>query len=482
VRVNYEQNTTPRFQMLSESQCEEIYFSALQLLERTGIDISDGGIRDFLQNKGVLIQEGRAYLPASIVQQALDTAPKVFTIYGRGGEESDSIPIRPNYVHYGPGSGCINFMDPRSGERRGFLREDAATTARVADALPNIDFVQPLGSIPVRPEMTDIYEFAEQITHTTKPLVVYSRTLEIIQTMHQIAIAVAGSEKEFIRRPNYLVLGSPGSPLFADTEPSKRVIYCAEHKIPYISCSAVTLGATAPATIAGALIQVVAEELMEVVLTQLANPGAPVMMGGIHSVMDMQTGILAYGAPEMNMLVAAQTEIARYLGLPFFSTAGCTDSKVVDQQAAIEGALSIMISGLSGANLIHDVGYIEYGSTGSLQQLVLMDEVIGMVKHLLEGIDVTEKSMATDVIDRVGPRGQYLTDEHTFQHFKSEFWFPTLMDRSSWDKWSQKGSKPCGQRVQEKLDHILDTHEVNPLVNEVREEINAILARAEERT
>ena len=100
----------------------------------------------------------------------------------------------------------------------------------------------------------------------------------------------------------------------------------------------------------------------------------------------------------------------------------------------------------------------------------------------LEGIDVTKKSMATDVIDRVGPKGQYLTDEHTFQHFKSEFWFPTLMDRSSWDKWLQKGSKTCGQRVQEKLDHILDTHEVNPLANEVREEINAILARAEERT
>jgi trimethylamine--corrinoid protein Co-methyltransferase len=468
--------------MLSESQCEEIYFSALQILERTGIEVFAPEIRDFLKEKGVIFQGQRAYFSASIVQQALETAPKAFNIYGRCGGKSDAIPIRPNYINYGTGSGCINFMDPRSGERRGFTREDAGTTARVADALQNIDFVQPLGSAPAPPEMTDIYEFVELITHTTKPLLVYSRTLEITRTMHQIATVVAGGENEFAMRPNYIVSGSPGSPLFLDVEPTRRLIYCAEHKIPYVSSSAVTMGATAPATIAGALVQVIAEELSEVVLTQLANPGAPVFLGGVHSIMDMKSGILAYGAPEMNMILAAQTQIARYLGLPFFSTAGCSDSKIVDQQAAIEGALSIMVAGLSGANIIHDVGYIEYGSTGSLQQLVLMDEVIGMVKHLLGGVDVTEKSMAMEVIERVGPGGQYLSDKHTLEHFQSGFFFPTLMDRNSWDEWSQKGGKTCGERVQDKLNHILDNHEIDPLPTEVREEIDAILVRAEERT
>ena len=481
-RVNYGINAAPQFRMLSEDQCEEIYCSALQVLERVGIEVYSEEILDFLKEKGVRAKRGRAYFPAALIQKALKTAPKAFTIYGRGGSTSDCIDIRPNHVHYGLGSGCVYFIDPRTGKRREYFREDAATVARVADALPNIDFVQPLGTITVHPDLVDVYEFAEQIANTRKPLVVYSRTLGITQTIHRIAVAVAGGEDALIRRPNYLVLGSPGSPLFADVEPSKRVIYCAEHQIPYISTSAVTLGATAPVTLAGALVQVVAEELTELVLTQAANPGAPYLMGGVHSVMDMQGGILAYGAPELNMLLASHAEIARHLGLPFYSTAGCTDSKVVDKQAAIEGALSVLVSGLSGANMIHDVGFIEYATTGSLQQVVLMDEVIGMVKHFLNGIEVTKESMALDIIERVGPGGQYLTDDHTLQNFKSVFWFPTLMDRSSWEEWEDKGAKTCGDRVQEKLSYILETHEVPVLPEHVQEEIDAILAEAEART
>jgi trimethylamine--corrinoid protein Co-methyltransferase len=230
---------------------------------------------------------------------------------------------------------------------------------------------------------------------------------------------------------------------------------------------------------AGTLVQVMAEELAELVIEQLVVPGSPFLLGGVHSVMDMSTGILAYGAPEMSMLLAAQTEIARYLGLPYYSTAGCSDSKLVDEQAALEGAISILMAGLSGANMIHDVGYIEFGSTGSLQQTVMMDEVIGMVKHILAGIQVTPESMALDVIDRVGPGGQYLTDDHTIERFKTEFWFPTLLDRKPWEAWEAAGAKSLGERVQEKLNRIMDTHRCAPLNESTRETIDIILAETE---
>jgi trimethylamine--corrinoid protein Co-methyltransferase len=197
--------------------------------------------------------------------------------------------------------------------------------------------------------------------------------------------------------------------------------------------------------------------------------------------MDMKSGILAYGAPEMNKLLAAHTEIARHIGLAFYSTAGCSDSKIVDQQAAMEGAFSVLISGLSGANMIHDVGYIEFGSTGSLQQTVMMDEAIDMVKHFLRGISVTKETMALDLIDRVGPGGQYLDNIHTAEHFKTEFWFPSLMDRNHWDQWAAEGEKTLGDRVQEKLDHILDTHEALALPEQIQNEIDSILAEAETR-
>lgn len=483
MRVNYQVNASTQFRILSESQCQEICSAALRVLEHTGFELHSDSeeIFNLLSESGALLEGRRVRIPSFVVQRAIDAAPKVFTVYGREGDDATNIEICPNHIYYGLGSGCVNFLDPRTGERREYLREDAATVARVADALPHIDFVQSLGTVHAHPDLVDVYEFAEMIANTSKPIVTYARTLGIVQVIHEIAVAVAGGEKEFIRRPNYLVLGSPASPLFAEVEPTKRVVYCAQKRIPYISCSAPTCGGTSPATMAGTLVQSTAEVLTELVIAQAASPGAPFLTGGVLSIMDMRSGILSYGAPELSMLCAAFAEISRYLKLPYYSTAGCSDSKLVDEQAALEGALSVLIAGLSGANLIHDTGFIESAITGSLQQVVMMDEVIGMVKHVLRGIPVTPESMAVDVIDRVGPGGQYLTDDHTLKHFKTEFWFPTLLDRKQWEGWEAAGGKSLGERVQEKLNYILDTYEAPLLLERTRERIDAILAEAEAR-
>ncbi len=210
MRVNYSVNATPRFRMLSGEQCEEIYCSALKVLHHTGVKVHSEEILALLSKYGARIKGNLAYIPSFVVQKALNTALKAFTVYGRGDKYSKNIDVRPNHIHYGLGSGCVNFLDPRTGKRRNYTREDAATVARVADALPNIDFVQPLGTVPVVPEMVDVYEFAEMIANTTKPLVTYSRTLGITKTIHKVAMAVAGGEQAFIRRPNFLLIGSPG--------------------------------------------------------------------------------------------------------------------------------------------------------------------------------------------------------------------------------------------------------------------------------
>jgi trimethylamine--corrinoid protein Co-methyltransferase len=481
MRVNYQVNATPQFRILSDDQCQEICSAAFQVLEDTGFELHSDSeeISNLLSESGALVEGRRVRFPSFVVQKAIDTAPEVLTVYGRQGDRATSIEIRPNHICYGLGSGCVQFLDPRTGERREYHREDAATVARVADALPNIDFVQSLGTVHVHPNLVDVYEFAEMIANTGKPIVTYARTLGIVQVIHQIATAVAGGEKEFVKRPNYLVLGSPASPLFAEVEPTKRVVYCARHRIPYISCTAPTCGGTSPATLAGTLVQSTAEVLTELVIAQTANPGAPFLVGGVLSIMDMRSGILSYGAPELSLLCAAFAEISRYLGLPYYSTAGATDSKLVDEQAALEGTFSLLLAGLSGANMIHDTGFLESAIVGSLQYVVMMDEVIGMVKHVLRGIQVTPGSMATDVIHRVGPGGQYLTDDHTMEHFKTEFWFPTLLDRKPWEAWKGAGEKSLGKRAQEKLNHILNDHRAPPLPGPTRERIHTILAEAE---
>jgi len=483
MRVNYQVNATPRFRVLSEDQCQELYMAALHLMEHTGLDVPNDEARQLLKENGAWVDGLRVRIPAFLVERALVTAPRRFTIYSWQGDPAKDLVISPNHPHYGPGPTCPKFRDPRTGERRLFLREDARAVARVCDALPNIDFVESLGTISdVHPELADIYEFAEMIANTGKPIAAWAYTVDGCRDIHQMAIAAAGSEEAFIRRPNYIFYCEPLSPLGCEEEAMDCLLYCAKHRIPLIFTPCPIGGGTAPSTAAGELVQAVAESWQGLVISQLLQPGTPFVMGGVVSVMDMKAAVLAYGAPELSLFSAALTDLAKYVGLPVWSTGGCSDSKTLDEQAALEGALSVLFAGLSGADLIHDVGYLESAMSGSLQQLVMMNEVIGMVKRLLRGIQVTPETLALEVIDRVGPGGHYLEDEHTLKHYRTEFWYPELMDRWRFEDWEAGGKKTLGERVQETLNHILDTHEISPpLPEDAQEKINAILAAAEER-
>jgi trimethylamine--corrinoid protein Co-methyltransferase len=240
-------------------------------------------------------------------------------------------------------------------------------------------------------------------------------------------------------------------------------------------------GATTPCTLASTLVVATAECLAALVIAQLVNPGTPFIMGGSLATMDMKTASMPYGAPELSLLCAAETEMARYLGLPAWSTAGVSDSKQVDEQAALEGAFNLMIASLSGADLIHNVGFIEGCLTGSLQYLVMMDEAIGYAKRILRGIEVTPETLAVNWIEEIGPGGNFLNTEHTLRHFKSEFWYPTLIDRQMREAWNASGRKGLSIRVQEKLDRILDSHAVAPLPPELHAGVEEVLAAAEER-
>ena len=238
-------------------------------------------------------------------------------------------------------------------------------------------------------------------------------------------------------------------------------------------------GATAPATLASVLVVNNAEVLSGLVISQLRQKGAPFIVGGLPTLLDMQTAIFTYGAPEMHMNSAALAEIAHHYRLPMFGTAGCSDAKVMDEQAAIESAFSCLMSALSGANLVHDVGYLEYGLTASYEMMVMTNEIIAMVKRIMRGIEVNDESLALDVIDKVGPGGNFLQEKHTLQHFRKEHWHPELMDRSNYEKWMQDGRKTLGQRASEKVKQILAEYHPKPLSPEQLSQIDAIIARAE---
>ena len=481
MRVNYRTNAGPQFRVLSDDQLEEIFQAALRVLEEIGLDVHNEEARQILDENGASVEDLRVCIPSYMVKRALSTAPRSFTVWARDGDPEKNIYIGAGRPYYGPGPTCPNFLDPYTGQRREYLRQDASAVAKVCDALSNIDFCESLGTISdVHPHLGAAYEFAEMFAHTSKPIVAWSYDWEDGEDIHRMAVAAAGGQRAFEKRPNYIHYCEPLSPLVSNEEALNKVIFAAEHRVPLIFTPCPSAGGTAPATMAGILTQAAAESWMGLVVAQLIAPGLPFFMGGVVSIMDMRSTVLAYGAPELSLLQAGLTELAHYVGLPLWTTGGCTDSKVIDQQAALEGALSVLFAGLSGGDLCHDVGYIEGGMTGSLQQLVLMNEAIGYTKRIRQGIEVTPETLAVDVIDKVGPGGHFLGEKHTLRHFR-EFWAPALIDRSKVDDWEAAGSKTLGDRVQEKLTEILDTSQPPELPEGVPAQIEEILAAAEAR-
>ena len=478
MRTNYQANATPLFRVLSDDQIEDIYLAALQVLERTGTRIHHDEAVALLREAGCQVSDGNLVrIPSWLVKSCLNTVPERITIAGR--DRAKRVTLEYNRVWFGTGSDCPFTLDPYTDERRRYTFNDVYNAARISEALPNIDFHMSLGlTSDVPPKSYDRHQLLAMLKGTTKPMVITAVDRNGLADQYEMACVAVGGTEEFARAPLFVVYVEPSSPLSNSEAAVGKLLYAAETGIPAIYVPAPIAGATAPATLAGVLTQSLAEGLIGIVLSQLKKKGAAMILGGVVTILDMSTTVMPYGAPEMVLLSAAQTEVCKRLRLPVFSTAGCGDSKVLDEQAAIEATISIAVAALSGANLVHDVGYLESGLVGSLDMLVMSDEIISMVKRIMGGVVVDDEHLAIDVIDRVGPGGDFLAEDHTLRHFKSEFWFPKLIDRSRRETWEQQGSKTLGQRVRERVIDILESFEPPALANE--ETLRTICARADE--
>lgn len=480
MRVNYKVNATPVFRILSDDQIEEIYHGALEVLERTGTQVYHEEALRLLKEAGAVVaDENLVHIPPWLVKAGLAATPERIALTGRNGKYR--IALEKDKIYFGTGSDCPFIIDPYTDERRQFTYKDIYNAAKISDALPNIDFHMSHGLTSDVPVNTyDRHQFLAMLEGCTKPFVITAVDAEGLADQYEMACTVLGGEEEFAKNPLFVIYIEPSSPLFHSKEAVGKLLYCAEKGIPAIYTPCPIAGGTGPTTLAGLLVQALAECLVGIVIGQLKKKGTPIIIGGVVSILDMKLAVLSYGAPELSLLSAAFTDIAKWLRLPMFSTAGCGDAKVLDQQAAIEAAISIAIAALSGANLIHDVGYLESGLVGSDDMLVMSDEVIGMVKRIMRGITVDEENLALEVIDRVGPGGHYLGDEHTLKHFKEAFWFPSLIDRRRWEDWEARGRKTMGQRVREKVIDLIENYEPDPIPEDVHAKLKAIVARADQ--
>jgi trimethylamine---corrinoid protein Co-methyltransferase len=480
MRVNFQTNLTPRLRVLTQDQIEQIVSAALDVLQNTGTQVFEPEALRLLRQAGCVVSgDNRVHIPAWLVEDSLRTTPSRVVIAGRNRERR--VTLEKDQIYFGTGSDAPFILDHDSGERRRYTFQDVYRAAKINDSLPNTDFHMSLGLTSDVPIGTyDRHQFLAMLRGTSKPMVVTAVDREGLADQLEMACSVIGGVDEWNKLPMFVVYIEPSSPLNNSHEAVEKLLYSAENRIPAIYTPCPIAGATAPATMAGVMVQGLAESLTGIVISQLKRKGAAIIIGGVMSILDMSTTIMAYGAPELTLMSAGMTDVAKYLRLPMFSTAGCSDAKQLDEQAAIEASLNIAFAALSGANLIHDVGYLESGLVGSYDMLVMSDEIIGYVKRVLRGVPVDAEHLALDVIERVGPGGHYLSDDHTLAHFRSQFWMPQLLDRSNWEVWQENGARPLRERVHGKVQDLIDNYQPAPIPDAVERTLERIVARADQ--
>ena len=469
-KTNYQVNATPTFQVLSENEIEAIYFSALRVLSETGVRVYEKEGVEVAYSGGAVVQDttddsSLVKIPSWMVDKARATLPKKVTVVGAG-DRKHRMDLYKNQIYYGGGSDTPFTLDPYTGERRRATYKDVKNFARLAEALPNYDFHMSLGIVQDSAVGTyDRWQYLAMLEGTNKPINITAVDLDGLHDQLEMAYIRLGGKEEWKKAPCFSLYIEPVSPLSHSEEVIQKLLFSCDHDIPFVYTPCPMAGGTAPTTLAGLLVQALTESLFGIVLSQLRKPGAQLIIGGLLSNMDMHTTIMAYGSPEMALLSAGYTDMTKWLGVPMYETAGCSDAKLFDEQAAMEATLNIATAGLIGGNMIHDIGYIESGLTSSPEMMVASDEIIDMVKRTLRGIPVNDETMALDVIDAVGPGGNYRQHEHTTKRIETEIWKPKLLDRQNWENWKQAGSKTYQQRLRGRVIEILEA-DTAPLMDE----------------
>jgi trimethylamine--corrinoid protein Co-methyltransferase len=347
--------------------------------------------------------------------------------------------------------------------------------------LENIDYVMGL-ALPddVCPELAPVYEFAEMLANTGKPIMAWAYSLDNLVEIYRIAIAAAGGEAAFHCRPFFAYFVCSQPPLVHTDAELANTFWAADRGLPIVYMGGGCAGVTAPISGAGTLVISLAAILSGLAIIQLYRRGTPVCLGSVPSVLDPRTGRPAYGAPEMSLYSAATAEVLEHLGLPYMGTAGASEAKTLDTQAAIESTVQVIFSLLSGTTLPHDVGFLDCADIGSLEMLVLSDEIISLSRRITRGLEINDTTLSLDLIDQVGPGGEFISLKETARQLRKEVWNSDLMDRQPWDSWQAAGAPSMRDRIRERLSEILAKHEPPPLHEGAAAEIEKILQRAKE--
>lgn len=464
---------------MNRDECEKVFETALEVLAEVGCDVHHEQARKILQDAGADVEGIRVKIPGDIVRKALETAPSTIDIYDQNGNHAMTLDPHHGGQYCVAGVLNLNRLDYETGERHLTTTKDAYEAGLVINKLPNINVATGMCyAVDCDPTVSDIYEVRELLKTTDKPLLLWNFDTDGTKTELEMCAAVAGGMDKLLEKP-FIIAGAPCSPPLAHAEDVlDRLLYMFEMGVPTPYVSSPMIGASAPSSMAGGMVICIADMLVGLVLSQLINEGCPFIGTGFIDYIDMKTMNFTQTSPEVILGALAVGDMYRYLNLPFQVHLGCTDSPILDQQAAADISAQIFAALLSGANLYYFSGYLETAMSSSLETLVLSNECIDMLRFVKNGFDVTEESLAKDTIARVGPSGNFLGEEHTFRHFR-DFWAPTDFIRQDMDHWKADGAKDFGARAHEKVKTILDAGIEHPLGSEVEKALDQMIRASE---
>lgn len=465
--------------MLTDTQLDEIHHATLDILSGTGVRVLNPDAVELLAEAGCSVtDEDLVRIPDAVVEQALATAPAQVDLYSRTGDQR--LELMGFNTYFGTGSDLPNTVDLVSSERRPSVLADVKAYAKLCDCLEHLDFVMSMAQASDVPSRTsDRHAFLAMVENTIKPIVYTAWDTRGLNDIISMAELVADGADRLAERPFMLAYLEPTSPLVHSDEVLAKMFVLADKRLPFVYAPGPIEGASAPVTSAGSLAMANAECLSGLAIAQLRNPGTPVVFGSGSGPLDMQTTVATYSSPEFMHHCLGMAELAHHrYQLPVWGFSGCSDSKLPDIQAGVDSALWILWTALSGANLVHDLGYIESGLTGSFEMVVVAEELVGFVRHLMKGIEVSPSTLALEVIEEVGPGGEFLSTPHTLQNFRSH-WQPSLFDRSTHHGWIESGRPNMIRTAREVAIEAIGSHVPEPLPEALQKELRGIVTKAD---
>lgn len=453
----------PKLEMLSSSFIEQIVSEAVDVLGKTGVLVENDDAIELLKAAGCSSNGRTLFFKESLVEQALKTTPSSIRLYDRSG--APALNLEGDEVHFCPGSGALTILDPETLEEREPVTRDLVRFSKLTDALPHIAAQSTeMISFDVPKAMHDRYRLYIGLQFCKKPIITGTFALDSFDIMKEMLIAVRGSEEALQEKPLAIFDCCPSPPLKWSNLTCQNLIDASKAGIPAQLISMPMTGATAPVTLAGALVQLTAENLSGVVIHQLARPGSAIIFGGSPAVFDMRNGTTLMGAMETMMIHASIAQIGKHLGLPTHTYMCQSDTKIVDGQAGLETGMGALMAAQAGANVIAGTGMLDFESCQSLEKLVLDNEICGMALRLTRGIEARSEQLGGDLYGDIYDGDHFLASAETLRWFREEMdQAGAVIERDSVDVWKSKGKKSAWDRACEEVERILDTHTVDPL-------------------